>query len=231
MKNVLKKYGVTSFENVIYEYKPIQLDWWGIEEEITFEVQISKNDNGYEVSVYFLFENEDEYERVVVFIVQTDETFKEVIGANLVASVVKDNILEGVEGLQFIEEQEAYLIPDMDTSKEILEAILSQLVDMNPTVAENSLDLEDEEDEGIFFELLALYAAEHDTFDIAKYEALVRGQYEEAGEEFMKYLKMEVAVIEENKLWEAFLRETPFADLLKLTEEDLQKIAYLIKDI
>lgn len=226
-----EKFGVQSLDNVIYEYNPIKLDWWGIEEDILFEVQVSKNDNGYEVSVYFLFENEEEYERVVVFIVQTDMDFKEVIGANLVASVVKDHILDGVEGLQFIEEQEAYLIPDMDTSKEILEAILSQLTDINPTIAENSLDLEDEEDEGIFFELLALYAAEHETFDIAKYEALVRAQYEEAGEEFMKYLKMEVSVIEENKLWDAFLKETPFADLLNLTQEDLQKIAYLINDI
>ncbi|WP_196887199.1 hypothetical protein [Aureivirga sp. CE67] len=231
MDIVLKKYGVTSFENVIYEYNPIKLDWWGVEEEIIFEVQVSKNDNGYEVSVYFLFENEDEYERVVVFIVQTDETFKKVIGANLVARVVKDNILEDVEGLQFIEEQEAYLIPDMDTSKVILERILSQLTDTNPTIAENSLDLDDEEDEGIFYELLAIYAGENETFDIAKYEALLRAQYEEAGEEFMKYLKMEVAVIEENKLWDAFLKETPFADILKLTKEDLQKIAYLINDI
>ncbi|WP_196895546.1 hypothetical protein [Aureivirga marina] len=231
MKEILSKYGIHSYENVIFEYNPVKLDWWGVEEEIIFEVQISKNESGLEVAIYFLFENEEEYERVVVFISQIDENFENVIGANLVAKIVKEKILNEVNNLQFIPEQEAYLIPDLATSIKVFDAIMSQLADVNPTIAENGLDLDDEEDEGLFFEMLALYASENDTFDISIYETMLRAQFEEAGEEFMKYLKMEVSVIEENKLWDAFLKETPFAQQLNLKEEDLIKIAYLINSI
>ena len=231
MKELLNKYGIHSFENVIYEYNSIPLNWWNKEEEIIFEVQISKNESGLELAIYFLFESEEEYERVVVFIAQTDADFENIIGANLVAKIVKEHLLEGVKGLEYVAEQEAYTISDMETSKHVFELIMEQLSDTNPTIAEESLNLDDEDEEGLFFETLALYAEDHATFSIEKYEATLKEQVKEFGADFLKYLKMEVSVIEDNELWRAFLEETPFQEDLHLTEEDLIKIAYLINKI
>ncbi|MEZ4884720.1 MAG: hypothetical protein R3E32_08355 [Chitinophagales bacterium] len=130
MKEILHKFSIDQFDDIIYEFAPLEINWWDSEHRTSIEVEIHRDAKDlFFLSIIFSPDIEGIVERTVVFF--TSFHNKKILETTLVAKCVLENTQEKID-LGFSAEQNAYYTSSFSKSKALVNNILSIAKNCSP---------------------------------------------------------------------------------------------------
>lgn len=145
MKLILNQIGIHQFDDFIYEYPPIQLNWWDDEHKTSIEVEVhEKHDAGFSVDVIFSLDVEGIVERTIVF----HTTIQNGIYHTLIAKPLLEYLNVDIV-LDFSEEQNAFLTHNSSNTNTLLKHTLkliegkqAAMIDLNEDIQSGNFESE-----------------------------------------------------------------------------------------
>ncbi|MFA0963720.1 hypothetical protein AB9P05_18080 [Roseivirga sp. BDSF3-8] len=165
MEDILKKAGITAFDDAMYTFYPQILPWWDEEDPIEVEVEVGIDEFGTKsVAILFSYEIDEVRERDAIFLCEYKG--KELMQNTMVTDAVAEHI--GLEDeLNFLDEEEAYTTQSFELTRKVLDNILD-LIEKPQFVKRTSFcNLPDEMYEyagDTLNHFLAMYKAAYDEF-------------------------------------------------------------------
>jgi len=143
MKKILHSVGIDSYDSFIYEFEPVQLDWWDTKYQTCIEIETHLNEGILTVQVIFVPHTDDLVERTVVFFsVFEEQQLKE---DTLIAKALKDQLISN-SSYDFSSDHQAFLVKNYAESEDIFERILNLIENKTPAFIVDLKQLEDDDD-------------------------------------------------------------------------------------
>ena len=144
MKQLLSNLGIDNLNSFIYEYEPINLNWWDSENETSIEIEVHLSEEDIvELSVVFCPEAEGIVERDLVFAM----SFKSgsLQSDALIAKKVCEKIIRK-NSFEYSEEHHGYIIRSFEDAREVMVEIADLLTNKVPIHKFDMTQSDDEEE-------------------------------------------------------------------------------------
>lgn len=132
LKQLLETYGISIDRPGIYEFAPISLPWFSNDFKTNIEIELIKDEKnkGYVFHVLLVPDFEGIVERTVVLAAEMDTMFD--LKNMFIDRKVREHLIPDIDGIDFSENHNAYVIKDSTIFLTTLETLLNQLTTREP---------------------------------------------------------------------------------------------------
>ena len=126
LKQLLEKYGISIDRPGIYEFAPISLPWFSNDFKTNIEIELIKDEKnkGYVFHVLLVPGLEGIVERTIVLAAAMDTMFD--IKDMFIAKTIREHLIPDIDGIDFSEQHNAYVIKDSAIFLTTLEMLINQ---------------------------------------------------------------------------------------------------------